>query len=63
LSHSEVGVFAILGSTFTGHYDDVETISRTLDEIQTESGLDVPIHVDAASGGFFAPFVMGSPLW
>lgn len=61
-----VGVFVILGSTFTGHYEPVEAISNALDEVQQESGLDIPIHVDAASGGFVAPFTSaetGGSLW
>jgi glutamate decarboxylase len=49
-------VFVILGSTYTGHYEPVEAISKVLDEVEQEFGFDIPIHVDAASGGFVAPF-------
>ncbi|KAL1836144.1 hypothetical protein VTJ49DRAFT_5530 [Mycothermus thermophilus] len=56
VDENTIGVFVILGSTYTGHYEPVEEIGRVLDEMQKEKGIDVPIHVDAASGGFVAPF-------
>jgi len=40
----------------TGHYEPVEEISNILDEYQEKTGIHIPIHVDAASGGFIAPF-------
>lgn len=63
---TKIGVFVILGSTYTGHYEPVEEISRILDEFEAETGVDIPIHVDAASGGFIAPFTYahaGGPKW
>jgi len=51
-----IGVVAILGSTYDGAYEPVADISRALDELESKGGPDVPIHVDAASGGFVAPF-------
>ncbi|KAK4137084.1 glutamate decarboxylase [Trichocladium antarcticum] len=56
VDENTIGVFVILGSTYTGHYEPVETISSILDEFQAKTGLDIPIHVDGASGGFVAPF-------
>lgn len=56
VDENTIGVFVILGSTYTGHYEPVEEVSKILDEIEKEKGWDVPIHVDAASGGFVAPF-------
>lgn len=56
VDENTIGVFVILGSTYTGHYEPVETISSILDEYQAKTGLDIPIHVDGASGGFVAPF-------
>ncbi|KAK3996316.1 glutamate decarboxylase [Cladorrhinum sp. PSN332] len=56
VDENTIGVFVILGSTYTGHYEPVEEVSEVLDEIEKEKGWDVPIHVDAASGGFVAPF-------
>lgn len=48
-------VCAILGSTFTGQYEDVQAIDELLQIHNKKHGLDVGIHVDAASGGFVAP--------
>ncbi|KAI4134799.1 MAG: hypothetical protein LQ347_001229 [Umbilicaria vellea] len=56
IDENTIGVFVILGSTYTGHYEPVEEISNILDEFQKKTGHDIPIHVDAASGGFIAPF-------
>ena len=52
-----------LGQTFTGLYEDVVAISRALDDLEARTGLSVPIHVDAASGGFLAPFVAPELVW
>ncbi|KMU75301.1 glutamate decarboxylase [Coccidioides immitis RMSCC 3703] len=56
VDENTIGIFVILGSTYTGHYEPVEELSRILDQVQEEHGWDIPIHVDAASGGFIAPF-------
>lgn len=56
LDENTIGVFVILGSTYTGHYEPVEEISHILDEFEKETGNDVPIHVDGASGAFICPF-------
>ncbi|KAG0375619.1 hypothetical protein BGX24_008853 [Mortierella sp. AD032] len=58
-----IGVYVILGSTYTGHFEDVEGMSKELDRIQEEKGWDIPIHVDAASGGFVAPFAFPNLKW
>ena len=52
-----------LGVTFTGIYEPVAALARALDELQRETGLDIPIHVDAASGGFIAPFIQQELEW
>ena len=51
-----IGVVAILGSTFDGSYEPVEEICAALDDLQERTGLDIPVHVDGASGAFVAPF-------
>src|SRR5690606_219754 len=51
-----IGVLAILGTTFTGELEPVGEISKVLDEMAAD-GLDIPLHVDAASGGFVVPFL------
>ena len=58
-----IGVAAILGSTFDGSYEPVAQIAAALDALQKERGIDVPIHVDAASGGFVAPFLQPKLEW
>jgi glutamate decarboxylase len=58
-----IGVVAILGSTFDGSYEPVKEIADALDRLQAEKGIDVPIHVDAASGGFVAPFIQPEIEW
>ena len=58
-----IGVVAILGSTFDGSYEPVAKIAEALDRLQEERGLDIPMHVDAASGGFVAPFLDPELEW
>ena len=58
-----IGVVATLGVTFTGIYEPVEALARELDAMQGDLGLDIPIHVDAASGGFIAPFIQRDLVW
>ncbi|MGD0084792.1 MAG: glutamate decarboxylase [Acidimicrobiales bacterium] len=58
-----IGVVAILGSTFDGSYEPVAPISAALDDLQARTGLDVPIHVDGASGGMIAPFIDEDLEW
>src|SRR5437588_4642978 len=58
-----IGVVTILGSTYDGAYDPVAGIAAALDTLAAEKGIDVPIHVDAASGGFVAPFIDPDLVW
>ena len=58
-----IGVVPTLGVTFTGQYEPVSEVAVALDQLQSDTGLDVPIHVDAASGGFLAPFVDPDLVW
>ena len=58
-----IGVVAILGSTFDGSYEPVAEICAALDDLQERTGLNVPVHVDGASGAFFAPFVDPDLEW
>jgi glutamate decarboxylase len=58
-----IGVVAILGSTFDGSYEPVAEIAAALDELAATHGLDVPIHVDGASGGMIAPFLDPELVW
>jgi glutamate decarboxylase len=58
-----IGVVAILGSTFDGSYEPIAEIAAALDGLQRDRGIDVPVHVDAASGGFVAPFLQPELEW
>jgi glutamate decarboxylase len=58
-----IGVVAIMGSTMDGSYEPVKEISESLDQLQADEGLDIPIHVDGASGGFVAPFLQPDLEW
>jgi glutamate decarboxylase len=57
VDENTIGVAAVLGTTFTGHADDVRGINDYLVGLRSERGIDVPMHVDAASGGFVWPFL------
>ena len=58
-----IGVVAIMGSTFDGSYEPVKEICAALDDLQEKKGFDIPVHVDAASGGFIAPFLDQGLEW
>jgi glutamate decarboxylase len=58
-----IGVVAVMGSTMDGSYEPVLQISQELDRLQADRGLDIPIHVDGASGGFIAPFLHQDLEW
>jgi glutamate decarboxylase len=58
-----IGVVGILGSTFDGCYEPIADICAALDKLQADTGLDVPVHVDGASGGFIAPFIDPDLVW
>lgn len=58
-----IGVVAIMGSTFEGSYEPVKELNDALDKLEKDKGLDIPIHVDGASGGFVAPFLQPELQW
>ena len=63
IDENTIGVAAVLGTTFTGHADDIVGIDKLLVDLKGEKGLDVPLHVDAASGGFVWPFLYPDSEW
>ncbi|WP_043265473.1 glutamate decarboxylase [Streptomyces sp. CT34] len=58
-----IGVVAVLGSTFDGSYEPVAEICAALDALQERTGLDIPVHVDGASGAMIAPFLDPELVW
>ena len=58
-----IGVVAILGTTYTGELEPIAEICAALDKLAADGGLDVPVHVDAASGGFVVPFLHPDLVW
>jgi len=63
VDENTIGVAAVLGTTFTGHADDIVGINDHLVTLKRERGLDVPMHVDGASGGFVWPFLYPDSKW
>ncbi|KAH9854009.1 glutamate decarboxylase [Lenzites betulinus] len=63
IDENTIGVYVILGSTYTGHYEPVKEMAALLDEFEARTGHSVPIHVDGASGGFVAPFANPKLEW
>src|SRR5881398_2810602 len=63
IDENTIGVGAVLGTTFTGHADDIAGINDMLVALKHDRGLDVPLHVDGASGGFVWPFLYPETAW
>lgn len=58
-----IGIVAILGITYTGKFDDVKTLDKLVEEYNSNTDYKVSIHVDAASGGMFTPFIDPELEW
>jgi glutamate decarboxylase len=63
VDENTIGVVAVLGSTMDGSYEPIQEICAALDDYEAQSGFSVPVHVDAASGGFIAPFLQPELVW
>jgi glutamate decarboxylase len=63
VDENTIGVVPTLGVTFTCQYEPVKAVSDALDKLQADQGLDIPIHVDGASGAFLAPFCAPDIEW
>ena len=63
IDENTIGVAAVLGTTFTGHSDDIVGINDLLVRLKNDKGLDVPLHVDGASGAFVWPFLYPHTEW
>ncbi|MBV9272008.1 MAG: glutamate decarboxylase [Candidatus Eremiobacteraeota bacterium] len=63
VDENTIGVVCTFATTFTCQYEPVADVAAALDRLEVERGLDIPIHVDAASGGFVAPFIPPEAAW
>ncbi|KAJ1937677.1 glutamate decarboxylase gad1, partial [Linderina pennispora] len=63
VDENTIGMYVILGTTYTGHFEQVAEMSALLEKLKQETGLDIPIHVDGASGAFVAPFAFPDLKW
>ncbi len=63
VDENTIAVGVVLGTTFTGEFDPVQEINDLLVKLKKEKGLDIPIHVDAASAGFITPFYEPEFKW
>jgi glutamate decarboxylase len=63
VDENTIGVAAVVGTTFTGHADDVVGMNDFLVELKDKKGLDVPLHIDGASGAFVWPFLYPDSKW
>lgn len=63
VDENTIFVVPTLGVTYTGNYEDVAGLAAALDRLQEETGLDVDLHIDGASGAFLAPFCAPDLIW
>jgi glutamate decarboxylase len=63
IDENTIGVAAVLGTTFTGHADDIVGINKLLLQVKEEKGHDIPLHIDGASGAFVWPFIYPDSEW
>ncbi|CAN5600607.1 glutamate decarboxylase [soil metagenome] len=63
VDENTIGVVVIMGQTYTGIYEPVKELAAALDDLQHRTGLDIPIHVDGASGAMVAPFLQPDLEW
>jgi glutamate decarboxylase len=63
LDERTIAVAGVLGTTFTGQMDDLRSIDALLARVESEQGWHIPLHIDAASGGFITPFSQPDLEW
>ncbi|HEY2570175.1 MAG TPA: glutamate decarboxylase [Solirubrobacteraceae bacterium] len=63
LDERTIGVAGVLGTTFTGQMDDLASIDALLKRVESEKGWRIPLHVDAATGGFLTAFCEPELKW
>jgi glutamate decarboxylase len=63
VDENTIMVVPTFGVTYTGSYEPVLELSQALDKLAEDTGLDIDIHVDGASGAFLAPFCAPDVVW
>ena len=63
LDERTIGVAGVLGTTFTGQMDDLKSLDALLQRVNSERGWQIPLHIDAATGGFVTPFSQPDLEW
>ncbi len=63
IDENTIAIGAVMGTTFTGGLDDITGLAALADDLEAQHGWDIPIHVDAASGGFVLPFLRPDFAW
>jgi glutamate decarboxylase len=63
VDENTIAIGVVLGTTFTGQIDEISEINEVLEYIKVFKGWDIPIHVDAAIGGFVMPFINPDLKW
>ncbi|RLA43791.1 MAG: glutamate decarboxylase [Gammaproteobacteria bacterium] len=63
VDENTIGMIVIMGSTMDGSYEPVKEVAEALDKYQRDTGIDIPVHVDGASGAFIAPFLQPELEW
>ena len=58
-----IGIVGILGITYTGKFDDIQTLDKMVEDYNAKNNVDLVIHIDGASGGMFVPFVNPELVW
>ncbi len=63
IDDNTIGIVGILGVTYTGMYDNIELLNQKLNTYNKSADFPLYIHVDAASGGLYDPFVKPNIKW
>jgi len=63
VDENTICVVGVLGTSYTFDYDPIQEINDALVNLKNTKGLDIPLHVDGASGAFIAPFLNPELAW
>ncbi len=63
IDENTIGIVAIAGVTYTGLIDDIKYLDTQLTKYNSTANFKLYIHVDAASGGLYLPFIKPDIIW